>query len=60
MPKISDWQDGRSLTVELSEFNFPFKSAKARVSARPDGNDRTEVGLEHHARTGELIGRPAR
>lgn len=89
--EITDWQEGRSLTVELSEFNFPFKAAKAQISARPDGNDRTEVtfemeivpkygplgwlmthvmmrpmmqgmfkkviaGLEHHARTGNLVG----
>lgn len=44
--QITDWQEGRSLTVELSEFNFPFKAAKARISARPDGDDRTEVTFE--------------
>lgn len=91
--EVTDWQEGKSFTVELSEFSLPVKSATATMNVEATGANRSEVaiameltpkfgalvgwlmgtvvmrplmrktfkqvlaGLEHHAATGELVGK---
>ena len=90
--EVTDWQEGKSFTVELSEFSLPVKSATATLNVQATGANRSQVaiamqftpklgalgwlmgtvlmrplmrktfkqvlaGLEHHAATGELVGK---
>ena len=44
--KVTDIEDGRRVTVELSEFSMPLKSATASMVVTPRGVGSTDVTIE--------------
>ena len=45
MERIVDWQDGRSLRVELSEMSMPLVRASAEIALAPAGAEATRVSV---------------
>ena len=53
--RVTDWQDGREMTIEIYESNAPLKSAFGRFAVTPDGEATTvDFALDYEMKFGPI------